>query len=210
MSDTYTFLLPILMCVCFGAFFVALAGGIIFWAVRSSREADRAWTDVAARTGLAHQPGSLFSRPQMSGEYRRRPIRVYTYSTGAGEHRTTYTAVSLTVNNASGSMLGIAPSNTVGSFLGKVFNAQDVEIGDPAFDERFVIKSSPPEFAPQVLGDARVRAEITDIPGAFHIGLEGPSLTYSKAGLEGDAGLLMKMFDTLSDLADRFEARSGF
>jgi hypothetical protein len=91
------------------------------------------------------------------------------------------------------------------NFLGKMLNAQDVQIGNPPFDARFVIKSNPQEFAMKFLGDAGVQTEIMEIPDVFRIELEGLSLKYTRHGLEENPDFLTKMFNTMSNLADRLE-----
>ena len=144
---------------------------------------NRIWGDLGMGTGLTLKPAAMFSQPELYGEYRQRPIRLYTYKAGTQGNRITYTAVDLTVNNPTNSRLEITPSGGVGNFFGKILNAQDVEIGTPAFDARFVIKSNPPDFAMKVLGDAWVQMEILDIPDVFRIELEGSSLKYSKTTL---------------------------
>jgi hypothetical protein len=208
MSQTYSLLIPVLMCMLFAGFFIVVVGGIIFLVNRSAKTVNRTWGDLAARTGLTLKPAALFSSPELSGEYRQRALRVYTYSVGTAKNRTTYSAVSLAVKNPSNSTLEITPSGTVGSFLGKLVNAQDVEIGEAEFDQRFVIKSNPPDFASKVLSESGVLVGIKEIPGAFRIEVEGPSLTYSKRGVEENTEFLEKMFDTLSALADRVEAQA--
>ena len=205
MSDPTVLLVPILVCLCFGGFLVAVFAGIYFFVNRSVQGVNRAWRDLGMATGLTLKPAAVFSQPELNGAYRQRPIRVYTYNAGSQGNRITYTAVALTVNNLSNSRLEITSSSSVGSFFGKMLNAQDVEIGSPVFDERFVIKSNPPDFARQVLSDARVQMGIMAIPDIFRIELEGSSLKYSKRDLEENVEFLTRLFNTLSDLADRLE-----
>lgn len=205
MSESYAWLIPILMCLCFVVLFVGVGGGIFFYAYRSVQGVNRTWGDLGMATGLTLKPAAMFSQPELNGEFRQRPIRLYTYNAGTQGNRITYTAAALTVNNPTNSTLEIMPSGTVGNFLGKMIKAQDVEVGNAEFDARFVIKSNPPDFAVKVLGEGRVLAGIMDIPDVFRIELEGSSLKYSKRDLEENAEFLTKLFNTLSDLADRLE-----
>lgn len=205
MSYIPAWLILLLLCLCFGGFVVAVFAGIFFLINRSVQGVNRIWGDLGMGTGLTLKPAAMFSQPELYGEYRQRPIRLYTYKAGTQGNRITYTAVDLTVNNPTNSRLEITPSGGVGNFFGKILNAQDVEIGTPAFDARFVIKSNPPDFAMKVLGDAWVQMEILDIPDVFRIELEGSSLKYSKTNLEENADFLAKLFNTLSNLADRLE-----
>ena len=205
MSNSIALLIPILLCLCGGVFFVALFVGIIFWAYRSGQTSSNAWADVGTRTGLTLKPGSLFSFPELNGEFRQRRIHVYNYRA----RRTSLTEISLTVNNPSNSTLKITPSGTLANFFDNLPSAQRVEIANPEFDSRFVVKSNLSEFAVKVLSDSRVLAGIMDIPHAFRIELEGSVLKYSKQGLEDNAESMIKIFNTLSDLADGLEAASS-
>jgi cbb3-type cytochrome oxidase subunit 3 len=202
MSNSIALLIPILLCLCGGILFVALFVGIIFWAYRSGQSSSRAWADVGTRTGLTLKPGSLFSFPELNGEFRQRRIHVYNYRA----RRTSLTEICLTVNNPGNATLRITPSGTLANFFDNLPSVQRVEIGNPEFDARFVVKSNLPEFAVKVLTDSRVQAGLMDIPHAFRIELEGPSLKYSKNGLEDNTEFMIKTFNTLSDLADRLEA----
>jgi hypothetical protein len=207
MSYIPAWLIPVLLCLCFGGFLAAVVGGIFFFLNRGVQDVNRTWGDLGLATGLRLKPAAMFSQPELNGEFRQRPIRLYTYNAGTQGHRTTYTAVALTVANPTNSRLEITPSGTVGNFFGKMLNAQDVAIGNPAFDARFVIKSNPPDFAQKILAEPRVQMGIISIPDVFRIALEGSSLNYSKRDLEENSEFLTKLFNTLSDLADRLEGK---
>ena len=205
MSSLSFLLFPILTCLCFVTVMVIVGGGIFLLVRHSVAAMNRTWADLGVRTGLTLKPAAAFSQPELNGEFRRRPLRVYVYTSGGRRSRTTYTAVALTVNNPANSRLEITPSGSMLNFFGKMLNAQDVQIGNPAFDARFVIKSNPQEFAMKVLGEAGIQMKIMEIPDVFRIGIEGPTLEYHKQGLEENAEFLSKLFNTLSDLADRLE-----
>jgi hypothetical protein len=205
MSQSYAYLLPVFMCLCFGGLFAVVVAGIFYFVNRSVKGLNRTWGDLGMSTGLTLKPGALFSQPELNGTFRQRPMRVYTYNAESQGHRNTYTAVALTIKNPNQAALEVTPSGTVGNLLGRMVKAQDVEIGNPEFDGRFVIKSNPTEFAVRILGEARLQSGIMEIPGAFRIEVKGPSLEYSKGGLEDNAEFLTKLFNTLSDMADRVE-----
>lgn len=211
MSDSSAVLIPILMCLCFPILFVGVGGGMLFYALNSWKPTNRAWGELGTRNGLTFKRASMFSSPELNGEYRHRPIRVYTFSSGGQGHgqRSTDTIIALGVNNPTNSILQITPSARVGNILGKMLNAQDVEIGNPTFDARFVIKSNPPDFAMKVLDDSTVQMGIMDIPDTFRIELKGSSLVYAKRDVENDVELLTRLFNTLSDLAERFEGNKA-
>jgi len=167
----------------------------------------RAWDDFAMRTGLTLHKGSFFTTPSLSGDYRQRPVRVYLFSRGSSRSRTTYTGIDLTVNNTTGSTLGLSPSSAVGDFFGKLFSTQDVQTGNLEFDARFTVKSQPPDFAVAAFDDSMVRMGLMEVDGYFHISLQGSSMVYTERGRLRDSTRLEKLVNTLSDLADRVEGK---
>jgi hypothetical protein len=148
----------------------------------------------------------MFSWPELNGTFRGRPLHVYVFASGTHGTRQIYLSVNLTLKHPPNARLAINPSGTVGSFLGKIVKTQDVLIGNAEFDRRFVVKSDDPDFARRVLGSVAAQTGIQAIPDAYQLKLEGQSVEYSRRGVERDPELLMKVFNTLSDLADVMEA----
>jgi hypothetical protein len=167
----------------------------------------RAWDDFAIRNGLTINKGSFFITPSLSGDYRQRPVRVYLFSRGSSRSRTVYTGIDMTVSNTTGSTLGLSPSSAVGDFFGKLFSTQDVQTGNLEFDARFTVKSQPPDFAIAAFDDSMVRMGLMEIDGYFHISLQGSSMVYTERGRMRDTTRMEKLFNTLSDLADRVEGK---
>lgn len=104
---------------------------------RSAQRVNDAWAEAAARLGLDFQPGSTFRRRGIRGE--RGAIRIELTEKSGGNNNTvrrwrlsypsTPFSMTLTVE-------------TPGKKLLKAFGAQDFEIGDPAFDSRFMVAGS--------------------------------------------------------------------
>jgi hypothetical protein len=205
MSDSSGLLLTILAFGGFCVFFLLIIGVVIYVIVRSGKAINEGWGEVARRTGLAFKPAKTFTSPELSGSIDGRPVRVYTYSVGSGRNRTTYTAVDVTVNNPANSSFEVTPSGTLGNWLGRMVKAQDVQIGNAEFDERYVIKSDPPDFALKVLGSIAAQTGIMALPGMARIALEGPTLRHAKRGVEEDPELLMQVITTLTSLTRGIE-----
>ena len=205
MSYIPAWLILLLLCLCFGGFVVAVIGGIFFFINRSTSALNLAWGDVGMRTGLTLKPAATFSQPELKGEFRQRPIRLYIEKSGMQGQRTTFSVVDLAVRNPTNSELEISSLANPWTFVGKMLHTKDVKIGDPEFDKRFVIKSNPPDFAVKLLAEARLQMAIREIPHEFRIHLTGSSLVYAREAVEDNAEFLTKLFNTLSDLADRLE-----
>ena len=207
MSYIPAWLILLLLCLCFGGFVVAVIGGIFFFINRSTQALNLAWGDVGMRTGLMLKPAAMFSQPELKGEFRQRPIRLYIERSTRvqGSSSSTFTVIDLKVSNPTNSALEISSLANPWTFFGKMLHAQDVKIGNPEFDKRFIIKSNPPDFAVKLLAEARLQTAILEIPHDFRIHLTGSSLVYAREAVEDNAEFVTKLFNTLSDLADRLE-----
>ena len=71
----------------------------------------------------------------------------------------TYTSVTVEYHPANDFAFEIKRENIVSSIT-KFFGAQDVEVGDAAFDKAFLIKSNNPAFAKKLLADREVKNAI--------------------------------------------------
>jgi len=165
------------------------------------------WDQLAMSTGLTLDRGSWLTKPRLSGEYRRYPIELTTYTRRHGKSSTTYTIISLYVTS-SGRMLKISPSGALREAIGKALGMEDVQIGNEEFDKNFNIKSHPPEFVTELLGfDVILREDIAKMrtSGWFELALDNQKLTYRRVGVETDPDRLEALFNTLSNLAGKID-----
>ena len=87
-----------------------------------------------------------------------------TVSTGATTTATTYTRMCAPFMNKDGLYFNISREGFFSS-IGKLFGMQDIEIGDPFFDDQFVIKGNSPEKIKLLLADDRIRELCQRLPG---------------------------------------------
>jgi hypothetical protein len=192
---------PVVLICAFSALMIPVGFGLSYW---NHQRTITAWTELASRTGLtfSQKAGWLFP-PVLSGDFRGRPIVLTYVSRGSGKSRTYYTQVTLQVRNPAFNKLRLTRSNVIDS-IGKAFGAQDVLVGDDAFDQAFTIKSQPPEFAMNVLGDSMLRSDLMRTEHGW-ITLDGNSLVWETRNVQRDSAYLERILSTLSDLADTVE-----
>jgi hypothetical protein len=148
---------------------------VVLWLIRYwSRERRQAWSAVAARLGLSQ--GQSRMAPVLAGTYRGRPLRLDQFSQGRSS--AIYTRVVAALERRPGGRLALSPQAAPINRLAQLFGAQDVEVGDPAFDARFTVKSQPPAFARSVLGDAGVRQKLLAEPALFLVEMEGQAVRF--------------------------------
>lgn len=125
--------------------FLFLFGGmgvVAFLAVKKQMDAtNAAWAVVAQRLGLTLAPWTMSSRPDLSGTVDLLGVRVTIEQRGSGNSKKSYTVFRVAYPDA-GVQITIGPETAVHRF-GRWLGVQDVQIGDPLFDEMFAVAGDP-------------------------------------------------------------------
>ncbi len=148
---------------------------VLVWTMRYwSRERRKMWGDVAGALGLSY--GTSLTMPVLAGMYRGRAVRL-DQATQRSD-RAVRTRVVVGLERGPGGRLSVSPQAAPINLVAKYFGAQDVEVGDAAFDARFMVKSQPPTFALSVLADAAVRQKLLAERVPFLVEMEGQALRF--------------------------------
>lgn len=196
-----------------GGLLVAVAIGAVPFLLSRRRAAKlrEAWEQFALLNGLTFEPARWFSlhgHPKVNGEYRSRPITLTNVTESDGESSRTYSTITANIlfNPVPSASLSISPVNIFNK-IGRAMGMTDISIGDPDFDDRHSVKSSPPELATSLLGDEMLRHELTQLNKWQSIQLKGGDLTFNSRIDERDITRLERIFNLLSDLADAIEGK---
>lgn len=195
-----TTLLPILLVV----------GLLILFAVLTylRHQARRqAWSELATRTGLTFEPGGLFSSMRVTGTNRGRSLTLDTFTRSSGKNSTTYTRISVSVNNPSALSLAIYDENVLSKF-GKALGMQDIQTGDEELDRRFTIKGQPEPMIANLLTSIGLRQKLLEAR-SLHVEVKGRELHFEQRGAESNADYIQFLFDLLSDLAEAVDRAAG-
>lgn len=153
--------------------FVLGVGGLVVLLVWLSRVFER--RRAAALQALADQLGFTLEprpksfihvyRPRANGQLLGRPAAFFTYTTGSGKSQQHW--VALTVRPAATGGLTFSLSRQgMFSRLAELLGAREVEVGDPAFDARWFIRTNRPEFVrAALLPELRSRLTTLDAEG---------------------------------------------
>ena len=177
--------------------------GISCYSLQSRR---RAWSELAARTGLTFESGSFWGTPTVTGTYR--GLTLDTFTRSSGKSSTTYTRIVLFVNNQANLYLAMY-EETIFSKIGKFFGTQDIQIGDDEFDRRFMIKGQPEEDVTRLLNDSTLRTKIM-AARSLNIEVDGRELHFEERYVNLDLDYTQSLFDLLTDIAvgvEQIEAR---
>jgi hypothetical protein len=122
---------------------------LVIWSARKqSRKTFEKMQAFAQRTGLrlTEQTKLGFTSVEsLDGEQHGRAIRYWTYATGSGKSRTTWVAVGVRPRADHGLQFDLTRQN-FGSKIMALFGAKEIQVGDPAFDQAWFVRTNQPEF----------------------------------------------------------------
>jgi hypothetical protein len=190
--------------------FLLMFVAVLFGARSAARKRRALLQATAQRLGLEyHAPPDSFlqmAEPKVMGRYRGRFARVYTFTTGSGKSRTTWSAVAVQGENPNGLKLKLRTQGP--AFLEKIaqaFGFQDVVVGDPRFDAQFVVSTNDAEFIRAALLP-ELRQQLLELwrnkgRGA-KIELESGECVYAETGDVSDAKRLARLEAALPVIAN--------
>ncbi len=183
---------------------VALA---VWFVVTYSRETNARWADAAQRLGLEFTPSGPFSRPTITGQSAGHTIRIdtVTHSSGKSQHTDTRFRVEYP---SQGFDFALSREHALRR-LSKMFGAQDIEIGDPSFDEAFIVKTSDPEKLAALLTPA-VRDSLIRLLAVYpQVQVRDGHIGYERSGLTRDTDALVSTTRRLLATARVFGGTTG-
>ncbi len=140
---------------------------LVYLSIKGRRETHRKWHEAARSLGLKHAPQKTFfghGIGPMTGTRKGFDIRVYTFTKSQGESASVHTALEIAPSSDMGMDLHIAPEHFF-TDVGKLFGSQDIQTGDKAFDDAFLIQGSDPDKILALLTPA-VRRQMLDLNAA--------------------------------------------
>ncbi len=90
-------------------------------------------------------------------------VTLDTHTESSGESSVTYTRMPAPYVNPEGFRFTIYPKNLF-SDLGKLLGMQDIEVGDPEFDEAFIIKGNDESKVRDLFANSKIRQMTQDQP----------------------------------------------
>jgi hypothetical protein len=176
---------------------------------------DEVWERFSREIGGEFIAGSLWKGSKVVARVGEWTITLDTFTRQAGQHhRVSYTRVRVPYVNPDGFRFTVYQAGFF-SGLGRFLGMQDVEVGDPDFDDAFVVKGDDEARLVDLFADPklrvlfaslpRMRLEVKDRDGWF-----GPSfppdadeLYFETRGVVKDVDQLKAIFDVCSALLHR-------
>jgi hypothetical protein len=171
------------------------------------------WSQLSKEIGADYQEGSFFKTGNVLVSHRQWDIILDTYTVSTGKSSVTFTRIRAPYVNKDGFRFRMYRKN-IFSWLGKIFGMQDIEIGDPYFDEEFVIQGAPVEMVMRLFANMNIRQliqkqpdihfQVKDDEGMF--GTKFPEgvdeLYFQTIGIIKDKQRLKDLFDLFATVLD--------
>ena len=124
---------------------------------------DEIWDQIAKDIGGQYEDGGFLGRDVLRYQSGQWEITLDTYTTD-GENSTTYTRMRAPFVNKDSLYFKIYREGFFAS-IGKLFGMQDIQIGDPYFDDNFIIKGNNEGKIRRLLNAPRLKQLIQTQPG---------------------------------------------
>ena len=180
--------------------FVLVAIGAIAFSLHQGKKVDESWSNVARRLRLNFQPGSLMLDRYMTGTIDGFGIAVQTITRGSGKHSSKYTMYRLTFPQTLPARFSVTKQGFV-SGITKAFGAQDIEVGDPMFDNLFMIKGRNPSEVISFLTRERRRAIQIHTPLLDGLSIDQVSISSESRGMQSSENILIGTIQRMLELA---------
>ena len=167
---------------------IAIAVAVVVALSLQAKKRDEAWETAGRRLGLTFRGRSGFQGRKLEGECVGHAVRVDTYSRRSGKQSQTYTRYRIGYAD-----LGLGLNlEREGLFSGvkKFFGAQDIEVGDPGFDEGILVKGDHPTAVRAYLTPARrlvVQRALSKFDG---LSIADSGMEFSRSGLDGESRIV--------------------
>jgi DNA-directed RNA polymerase subunit RPC12/RpoP len=175
---------------------------LVFFIAHLQKKAHtRSWGEFAAQAGLTIKPGGWFTNPTVTGNYKGNNVYLYTYTQGSGKNKTTYTSMVVYLPFTAIAHIRITREGFL-SKITKAFGAQDIQVGDPAFDAAYIIKSDTPACVPHLL-TPQVRGYMLQGGDAINVTVSRGTVFWSCVGVERNQAMLRYVLELLTMVALR-------
>jgi hypothetical protein len=168
------------------------------------------WKQLSEQIGAEFIDGGVWKESKVQAQVGPWVLTLDTYTVSSGHSHVTYTRMRAPYVNPAGFRFTIYREGFF-SELGKLFGMQDIEIGEPEFDEAFIIKANDEgivrdlfasaEIRRLALAQPKLRLDVKDSEGWF-----GPKFPPDVDELHFQVVGVIKDLETLKNLFDLFAA----
>lgn len=163
------------------------------------------WSQLSKEIGAGYQEDGFFKKGKVILTHRQWEILLDTYTVNTGKSSTTFTRMRAPYVNKDSFRFRVY-RKSIFSWLGKLLGMQDIEIGDPYFDEEFIIQGAPEDMVIRLLANMNIRQLIQKQPN-IHFQVKDDEGIFGKKFPEGVDELY---FQTLGVIKDKQRLKDLF
>ena len=182
---------------------IVLLAMLVIGVVAKRKTRAHGWEVIGKKHTLSYERGTQDTH-KLAGTYRGRAVNAQIRNKVAGSGSIPVMELNFDVQNGEGSRIVLACENVL---AGKLLGAEDIGIGDTAFDSTFKIVSEPNDLVKRVFTpDAVLRERITALKSdGFNLSVYDGNLHVETITVHRDEAGLQAILDTLTDLAEAVE-----
>jgi hypothetical protein len=124
---------------------------------------EEVWRQLSEETGAEFVEGGFWKGSKVQAHVGPWTVTLDIHTVSSGESSTTYTRIRAPYVNPEGFRFTIYRKGFF-SELGKFLGMQDIEVGDPEFDEAFIIKGNDEDRVRALFTEPKIRQMIQDQP----------------------------------------------
>lgn len=172
------------------------------------------WSRLATELNGKFEQGEWFSPDRVQVNYKEWTVTLDAFTRSTGKSSATFTRIRAPFRNSTGFYFKVY-EKSIFSNLGVRLGMQDIQIGDEAFDERYVIQGNDEAVVKMLFAEESIRSliaaqpdmrlDIKDDEGWFHdVFPKGvDELYYEMRGVIKDVERLEALFDLFAEVLDR-------
>jgi len=184
------------------AFIAAIVLAFFGWESHQKKRWRASWSELAADYGLEFDPDG----ETLSGEIDGIDVSAYLIVRGSSQHKSTYTVFDSVLTDTIPVGLEIRRQGMLANF-GKMVGMEDNEVDDPAFDERFVVKTPFPEDVPKFFGPRERRRALVDLARIYsNTRIDDSRLQFELGGRVHNQAQMRAAIDSLIECARRLSS----
>ena len=168
------------------------------------------WSQLSQEIGADYEEGGFFKNGRVVLSHRQWQITLDTHAVHTGKTTVVYTRMRAPYVNKDGFRFNIYRKN-IFTGIGNLFGLQDLEVGDPFFDDEFIIQGEPEHLVSALLANSEIRRLIQSQPN-IHFQIRDDEGLFKKSFPEGVDELhfevvgIIKDRERLKNLFDLFAA----
>ena len=164
---------------------------------------DEIWLQLSQDIGARFSEGGFFGKSKVTASHGVWHVTLDTHTVSTGKSSATFTRMRAPFVNPGGFRFRIYRKG-IFTGLGKMLGMQDIEIGDPSFDDEFVVQSASPELIMRFLMNPHIKQLIQAQPG-LDVQVKDDESWFAHAFPEGVDELYFQTLGVIKD-KDRLKA----